>query len=132
MRTTLITLTLMAGAALGLSACAYSGGYGSGYAYDDGSYYGDYRYDGRDYDTGYAGGEDMLDPWLGLTPEGRDIVALGFSSDGQGLSEDKAYRANIWFRRYADSNDDLRLTDEEIRLALVQGSRDRPWMRDSY
>ena len=39
------------------------------------------------------------------------------------ISEATADRANIWFRRYADTNRDLVLTDPEIRIALVTASR---------
>ena len=35
------------------------------------------------------------------------------------ISEETADRANIWFRRYADSNHDMTITDPEIRTALV-------------
>jgi len=65
-------------------------------------------------------GLDILDPWLKETPEGRAIVTLGFRDAAEGLvSEDVAHRANIWFRRYADGNRDMRITDPEIRTALV-------------
>ena len=122
----------------GLSACAYHDDYayryGSGYGGYDAPY-GDYRYDGddyaygdRDYDSLGGSGADIRDPWLALTPEGREIVAMGFDGDDDGrITEDTAYRANVWFRRYADTDDDLRLTDAEIRLALVQGALYRPW-----
>ena len=102
-------LSLAAGAVC-LSACATYGDYG---------YHDNYYYGGDDYASG--GGEDRLDPWLAETDEGRRIVALGF--DGA-RDPGTAQEANIWFRRYADSNDDMRLTDPEIRLALVQASRD--------
>jgi hypothetical protein len=139
-------------AAAGLSACTSyydDHAYGPGYysysdnrGWDDVGPYGDYRYEGDYYGSGRWQGRDAslsgdgverLDPWLALTPEGRDIVTLGFAADDDGwISEDAAERANIWFRRYADTNDDLRLTDPEIRLALVQGSRDRPWLGGGY
>lgn len=110
---------LLAGmAVLGLSACTgYHDGYGPGY-YSGGGYDG-YRYDGTDY--GAMSGGALLDPWLGETEEGREIVALGFAGP---LDADTARRANVWFRRYADSDGDMRLTDPEIRLALVQASRE--------
>ena len=55
--------------------------------------------------------------------EGVTIVSLGFRDAAEGeVSEDVAHRANIWFRRYADSNRDMRITDEEIRVALVQAA----------
>jgi len=64
-----------------------------------------------------------LDPWLRETPEGRAVVSLGFREAAEGyVSEDVAHRANIWFRRYADENRDMRITDPEIRTALVQAA----------
>jgi hypothetical protein len=118
----------------GLSACTHYDDYG----YDYGPRYGDYWYDGDDYYDGRdeddfylaRSGADVLDPWLALTDEGRDIVATGFDGDNDGrISDQAAESANIWFRHYADTDDDLRLTDEEIRLALVQGALYRPWER---
>lgn len=65
-------------------------------------------------------GVALLDPWLAQTPEGRAIVTVGFSAAARGyISEEVAHRANIWFRRYADQDRDLRITDGEIRNALV-------------
>jgi len=65
-------------------------------------------------------GVAILDPWLAQTREGVTVVTLGFRDAAEGdVSEDVAHRANIWFRRYADSNRDMRITDEEIRVALV-------------
>jgi hypothetical protein len=65
-------------------------------------------------------GVAILDPWLARTREGVTIVSLGFRDAAEGeVSEDVAHRANIWFRRYADSNRDMRITDDEIRIALV-------------
>jgi hypothetical protein len=65
-------------------------------------------------------GVEILDRWLAETREGRAIVTLGFSDAAHGdVSVDVAHRANIWFRRYADSDRDMRITDEEIRVALV-------------
>ncbi len=126
-RTIMGLLTL----ALGVSACAYYGDYGQG-SYS-GVGYGDYRYDGSDYDRsrwagdaeGFGGrGAHILDPWLALTPEGRQVVTLGFDDNDNGrISEETAHRANLWFRRYADTDRDMRLTDEEIRIALVQATR---------
>jgi hypothetical protein len=72
----------------------------------------------------------QLDDWLKDTPEGRAIVTLGFSDAAGGvISEETADRANIWFRRYADSNHDMTITDPEIRTALVAAAgryRHRP------
>jgi hypothetical protein len=66
----------------------------------------------------------QLDDWLKDTPEGRAIVTLGFSDAAGGvISAETADRANIWFRRYADTNHDMTITDPEIRTALVAGAR---------
>lgn len=65
-------------------------------------------------------GVEILDRWLAETREGRAIVTVGFRDAAEGVvSEDIAHRANIWFRRYADTDRDMRITDEEIRVALV-------------
>ena len=69
-------------------------------------------------------GLDILDPWLRETAEGRAVVTLGFNTAAEGVvSEDVAHRANIWFRRYADHNCDMQVTDPEIRTALVSAAR---------
>lgn len=124
MRRTMLTM-LASGAVLALGACADDDFY---YPYAEGAGpYGDYAYWGRDwrdrrpYEGPLAGpGVAILDPWLRETPEGRAVVTLGFRDAAEGeVSEDVAHRANIWFRRYADSDRDMRITDPEIRTALV-------------
>jgi hypothetical protein len=125
MRAAIITLTSLA--ALGVAGCAYNS------AYDRAGHgpYGPYAYDGAAYAgprAPYAGelhgpGLDILDPWLRGTREGQAVVTLGFREAAGGfVSEDVAHRANIWFRRYADENRDMRITDPEIRTALVQAT----------
>lgn len=120
-----ILLMLAGGAALALGACADDEfHYPSGTA---ASPYGPYAYAGqmwrdrRPYDGPLTGpGVDILDPWLKETEEGRAVVTLGFHAASRGeVSEDVAHRANIWFRRYADGDHDMRITDPEIRTALV-------------
>ncbi|MFN3945514.1 MAG: hypothetical protein ACK4K7_11355 [Allosphingosinicella sp.] len=133
MRLSALPAAAAALAFLGLSGCAYDG-YGYDPGYGPAGAYGDYRYDGHDWRGGprerFAGplhgpGLGVLDPWLRDTREGNDVVTLGFSEAAQGfVSPEVAHRANIWFRRYADTNRDLRLTDAEIRVALVQAARD--------
>ena len=121
------TLLLLA-AAFGVAGCE---------TYDDDGYrgrgdrYGGYDYVGSDYerlgnDCDAFGGEggDMLDPWLACTHEGRDLVRALFDRDGR-IDSETADRANIWFRRYADHDRDLCLTDPEIRAALVTHARHR-------
>lgn len=107
-----IHLLMLGGAALLASGCAYN----------------DYAYGGSEWGgarQAYTGplrgdGVETLDRWLANTREGRMIVTLGFGDAAEGeVSEDVAHRANIWFRRYADSNRDMRITDDEIRIALV-------------
>jgi hypothetical protein len=118
-------LTLFA-SALSMAACAtyYDG------EHDAGSY-GGYAYQGSDFDRpgndcGFFGGSGgtRLDPWLACTDEGHGIVRRGFDSDrDRRISAGTAERANIWFRRHADTNGDMRLTDPEVRAALVNAER---------
>ncbi len=91
----------------------------------------DWAYDGSEWARPHPAGPSelrdpgliMLDPWLKETPEGQAIVTLGFRDAARGhVSEEIAHRANIWFRRYADHDRDMRLTDPEIRTALVQAA----------
>jgi hypothetical protein len=115
-------LTLFA-SALGMAACATY--------YDERGSYGGYAYQGGDYDRlgndcGFFGGSGggRLDPWLACTQEGQGIVRRGFDGDDdRRLSARTAERANIWFRRHADTNRDMRLTDPEVRAALVNAER---------
>jgi hypothetical protein len=112
-------------AALGVTACAtyyddpsdrYGGGRYGGYRYDGGAY----DRIGNDCDFFRGRGGSMLDPWLACTLEGQDLVRMGYDRDGnRRIGADKADRANIWFRRHADTNRDMRLTDAEIRIALA-------------
>lgn len=120
---TIVLLT----AAFGLAGCETNDGYGD----RNGGRYGGYDYVGSDYerlgnDCDAFGGEggDMLDPWLACTDEGRDLVRTLFDRDGR-IDAATADKANIWFRRYADHDRDLCLTDPEIRGALVTHARHR-------
>ncbi len=125
MRRTILS-ALALGAALGLAACAHDDLYGPpGYApYGPYAYAGDAWRERRPYQGDLRGpGVETLDPWLRETPEGRAVVTLGFRAAAEGhVSDDIAHRANIWFRRYADSDRDMRLTDPEIRTALVSAA----------
>jgi hypothetical protein len=113
--------------AAGVSACAVYDDYAYGRGYH-GHRYGDYQYNGDAYagwsraPEAFSGnGAPLLDPWLAQTEEGRAVVGMGFDEGRRGrISAETAHRANSWFRRYADQDRDMRLTDEEIRLALVQ------------
>lgn len=103
-------------ALLSLGACTHYDRYGYD-RYDRPN--GGYGY----YDDEWAdrwGGDDLdrLDPWLEDTEEGREIVhrQLGPRPWGEVSVRD----LNVSFRRTADSNRDMRLTDGEIRLALVR------------
>ena len=111
-------------AALGVAACQT-------YYDDRGGPYGRYDYVGRDYDRlgndcGFFQGKGgrLLDPWLACTREGQELVRYRFDGDDdRRVGRGTADRANIWFRRHADTNRDLRLTDAEIRAALVNAAR---------
>ena len=120
-------LILALAGASALAGCATYDGYGrhDGSGYD----YGRYRYEGSAWagPRGRGGlrgpGVDILDPWLAGTEEGRRMVRAGWRSAARGrVDEATAERANRWFRRYADANRDLCLTDEEIRRALAFGA----------
>jgi hypothetical protein len=112
-------LSLLAGvAALGVTACAHdSYGRDGRHTYGGGEWSGSRRaYEGDLHGPGLA----ILDPWLKETREGRAVVTLGFRDAARGLvSEEVAHRANAWFRRYADQDCDMRITDPEIRIALT-------------
>ncbi len=118
-------ITLFAvGVMLTIGACAYDD-----YVYGRGE--GGYAYQGdnwrgqrQPYDGELRGpGVEILDPWLLETREGRAIVTLGWNTAGEGvISEEVAHRANIWFRRYADHDRDMKITDPEIRNALVSAA----------
>lgn len=125
-------ITALFTVAVGVSACAVYDDYAYGRGYH-GHRYGEYRYDGRDY-MGWSrapeqftgGGAPLLDPWLVQTKEGRAVVSTGFEEARRGrISTETAHRANSWFRRYADQDGDMRLTDQEIRIALAQASERR-------
>lgn len=99
-------------AALGLTACAHD-------PYGDG--YGDYAYAGDNWDAPRNEYLEALDPWLENTDEGRDIVYRWTEQGGGYRGSVRAL--NVQFRRFADTDRDLRLTDEEIRLALIRCAR---------
>ena len=114
-------LILVLAAATSLAACT---------TYGDRGGYGGYRYDGSAWSERRGGayglrgpGVELLDPWLVETVEGRQIVRSGWrSARGGRIDRRTAERANIWFRRHADVDDDLCLTDLEIRAALAQSA----------
>ena len=125
MRRVLLATSIMA-TALGAAACAHDDFHvAPAYAaYGPYAYAGQAWADRRPWQGDLTGpGVDMLDPWLRETAEGRAIVTLGFHAAAEGhVSEAIADRANIWFRHYADSDDDMRITDPEIRTALVSAA----------
>ena len=94
--------------------------------------YGRYRYEGSDWTGRHGGGGPLrgpgvglLDPWLAETGEGSLLVRAGWLRARRGFVDRRtAERANAWFRRYADTDRDLCLTDHEIRTALVWAARD--------
>ena len=124
MRKHVLIAMLAAGVMMTIGACAYDDYYYSrgagGYAYEGQ----DWRGERQPYEGELRGpGVEILDPWLLETREGRAIVTLGWNDAGEGfISEEVAHRANIWFRRYADYDRDMRVTDPEIRNALVSAA----------
>ena len=104
--------------ALGVTGCTHQG-YGHHYGGSDWS--GPrHPFEGDLTGPGVA----LLDPWLRETREGRAVVTLGFRGAARGfVGEDVARRANAWFRRYADQDCDMRITDPEIRVALAAAAR---------
>ena len=99
-----LALTLLL--SLAATACATDR-----YGYDGYGYHGD-EWAGR-----YEQDPSRLDPWLEETEEGRVIVERSMG----GRFDPRAVRdVNIRFRFFADTNRDMRLTDREIRLALVR------------
>ena len=120
---------LLLAAALGVTACETYDDYG----HRGGGRYGGYDYVGSEYERlgndcrAFQGeGGAMLDPWLACTDEGRDLVRTLFDRGRDGhMDADSADEANVWFRRYADHDRDLCLTDPEIRAALVTHARHR-------
>ena len=118
-------------AAIGVAACASYYDDDRGYGRDGYGSYGGYHYDGRDYQRlgnrcGFfrGSGGNRLDPWLACTDEGQEIIRRGFDEDqDRSIGKRTADQANIWFRRHADRNRDMRLTDREIRIALSEATR---------
>ena len=108
---------LAAGLAVLAGACTTDDYYGQNLNYEGG----DWTAPRQPYEGELTGpGVVILDPWLRETREGQAVVTLGFREAGSGfISEDVAHRANAWFRRYADQNCDMRVTDPEIRIALA-------------
>ena len=89
------------------------------YRYADGSYP---VYSGGSYGAYGVGGEGAkhLDPWLNGTQPGQRLVLAFFDRNYNGrIGSDRAGEANRWFRRFADRNHDLRVTDNEINRGLV-------------
>jgi hypothetical protein len=101
-----LTVTLLC--LLAATACAHDP---YGYGPDGYGYQGD-EWSGRDMDDLFR-----LDPWLEDTREGREIVGRSL---GERFHPEAVRDLNIRFRHFADTNRDLRLTDREIRLALVR------------
>lgn len=111
----------LAAAAAALGGCATYDNHGSDR----------YRYEGSAWAARQGGGPlrgpgvARLDPWLAETEEGSVIVRAGWGRARDGwVDSETAERANLWFRRYADRDRDLCLTDAEIRAALVWAARD--------
>ncbi len=99
-------------ALLAVTACAHDP-----YRYGGGPGAGPYGYYGDEWDDAQFSDPRRLDPWLEETREGRLIVerALGPDPDPAIFSQ-----INLQFRQFADTDRDLRVTDWELRLALVR------------
>lgn len=117
------------GVAVLTAGCAHSDYYdrgygGSGYYQSDyrsgDGYRGRHRYADRHENPFRGNGARHLDPWLSQTREGQlfvlDHYAVGPNYE---IGRPEAESANIFFRRWADTDRDYRLTDPEIRTALV-------------
>jgi hypothetical protein len=112
----------LSGAFLSLvGGCATPGWQGQdfNYRYADGSYP---VYSGGDYGAYGVGGDGAkrLDPWLNGTQPGQRLVLAFFDHNENGrIGIDRAGEANRWFRRFADRDHDLRVTDSEINRGLI-------------
>ena len=146
MTTVVKSFGLLLAAGLMTEGCAYDSyghGYDSGYGHHGGYYNDDYR-GGNGYhgDHGYGDYRDSpfrvsqrgrLDPWLAHTWEGhkfiRDHYRVGRDNV---LSRRDADEANAFFRRWADVDRDLRLTDVEIRTALTHTANNYGYSNPGY
>lgn len=82
------------------------------YAVYAGGRYGEYGVGGD--------GAKHLDPWLNGTQPGQRLILAFFDRNYNGrIGIDRAGEANRWFRRFADRDHDLRVTDDEINRGLV-------------
>ena len=115
-------LALLAGAFFSLTAACTTPG-DKGYSYrdrqPDGAYpvYQGGRY--GDYGIGGAGAKH-LDPWLSGTQPGTRLILAFYDRNYNGrIGVDRAGEANRWFRRFADRDHDLRVTDDEINRGLI-------------
>jgi len=112
--------TMLVGAFLSMvAACTTPGNSGFQDRAPDGSYavYGGGRYG----EFGIGGnGAKHLDPWLSGTQPGQRFILAFFDRNYDGrIGADRAGEANRWFRRFADRDHDLRVTDDEINRGLV-------------
>jgi len=125
--------TVLAGALFSLvGACTTPGwqGHDVDYRYADGSYP---VYSGGSYGEYGVGGDGArhLDPWLSGTQPGQRLVLAYFDRNYNGrIGMDRAGEANRWFRRFADRDHDLRVSDDEINRGLV--ALDRKLRRRGY
>lgn len=125
--------TVLVGAFLSLvAACTTPGNSGQSFGdrAPDGSYavYAGGRY--GEYGVGGVGAKH-LDPWLNGTQPGQRLILAFFDRNYNGrIGIDRAGEANRWFRRFADRDHDLRVTDDEINRGLV--ALDRKLRRRGY
>jgi hypothetical protein len=91
-------------------------------------------YQGGQYGAPGIGGDGArkLDPWLAGTEAGNRLILVRFDRNrNQRIGTGRARQANTWFRRFADYDRDMRLTDAEISRGLgeVAGTLDRAGRR---
>lgn len=115
-------LTVLAGVFMSMTAgCTTPGEREFGYQdrLPDGTYpvYQGGRY--GEYGIGGAGAKHLY-PWLNGTQPGQRLILAFFDRNYNGrIGLDRAGEANRWFRRFADRDHDLRITDDEINRGLV-------------
>jgi hypothetical protein len=118
-------------AAVGVSACAVYDDFAYGRAYGyHGHRYGDYRYQAATIRAGAALPTRSRAAALPCSTRGwprrakarRSSAPASTTAAPGHLGAQSAHRANAWFRRLADQDGDLRLTDQEIRTALLRAA----------
>ena len=125
--------TALIGITLFVTGCAHDGygdgrhrygteghqNYGQNYRSGNG-YHGNHGYGERHANRFSGRGARKLDPWLSRTREGQQFVTDHYDVGPRGeISRRDAENANAFFRRWSDTDRNYRLTDAEIRTALI-------------